>query len=153
MARGERDPFSLRRIPSVWTSFWRRPSNTAAPRGLPPAVDQRMITTRRSAGRSEKRQARVHAAAKVLGLRIYSRLFVCQGFFVGIIRGFFFPPCVKRYERDEYMNAFCSKCHFRCCQRYLMTPAVLSYFESVYRVKTAEPVDIYIYPIFPGLYS
>uniref|UniRef100_A0A674NLB7 SNW domain-containing protein 1 n=1 Tax=Takifugu rubripes TaxID=31033 RepID=A0A674NLB7_TAKRU len=59
MGRDERDPFSLRRIPSVWTSSWRRPSNTAAPRGLPLAVDQRMITTRRSVGRSEKWQTRL----------------------------------------------------------------------------------------------
>uniref|UniRef100_A0A674MKH9 SNW domain-containing protein 1 n=1 Tax=Takifugu rubripes TaxID=31033 RepID=A0A674MKH9_TAKRU len=81
MGRDERDPFSLRRIPSVWTSSWRRPSNTAAPRGLPLAVDQRMITTRRSVGRSEKWQTRVHAAADVLGLRSYSRVFICQGFF------------------------------------------------------------------------
>uniref|UniRef100_A0A8C4NSZ3 SNW domain-containing protein 1 n=1 Tax=Dicentrarchus labrax TaxID=13489 RepID=A0A8C4NSZ3_DICLA len=44
---------SLRRIPSVWTSSWRRPSSTAAPRGLPPAAAQRTTTTTRNAGRSE----------------------------------------------------------------------------------------------------
>ena len=31
------DPSSLRRIPSVWTSFWRRLSSTGAPRDPPPA--------------------------------------------------------------------------------------------------------------------
>lgn len=102
MGRDERDPFSLRRIPSVWTSSWRRPSNTAAPRGLPLAVDQRMITTRRSAGRSEKWQTRVHAAADVLGLRSYSRVFICQGFFswyyyyYSIFFSFFFFLLVKK---------------------------------------------------------
>lgn len=102
MGRDERDPFSLRRIPSVWTSSWRRPSNTAAPRGLPPAVDQRMITTRRSAGRSEKWQTRVHAAANVLGLRSYSRGFICQGFFPLVLLllfnffSFFFPRVKKK---------------------------------------------------------
>lgn len=116
MGRDEKDPFSLRRIPSVWTSSWRRPSNTAAPRGLPPAVDQRMITTRRSAGRSEKWQTRVHAAANVLGLRSYSRVFICQGFFLGIIViviPFFFSSCKKKVC-EKYMNEICSKCQFRC---------------------------------------
>lgn len=52
-ARDGKDPFSLRRIPSVWISSWRRPSSTAAPRGLPPAAAQRTTTTTRNAGRSE----------------------------------------------------------------------------------------------------
>lgn len=99
MGRGERDPFSLRRIPSAWTSSWRRPSNTAAPRGLPPAVDQRMTTTRRSAGRSKKQQ--VEAAE---GVR-FKIIFICQGFF-GMIVSFFSPlTCVK---------TGCEECHFRC---------------------------------------
>ena len=46
---------SSRRIPSVWTSSWRRPSSTAAPRGPPPAgAPTRTTTTTRSAARSER---------------------------------------------------------------------------------------------------
>uniref|UniRef100_A0A8C4YYN3 SNW domain-containing protein 1 n=1 Tax=Gadus morhua TaxID=8049 RepID=A0A8C4YYN3_GADMO len=45
---------SSRRIPSVWTSSWRRPSSTAVPRGPPPAgAPTRTTTTTRSAARSE----------------------------------------------------------------------------------------------------
>uniref|UniRef100_A0A8C2X8I7 SNW domain-containing protein 1 n=1 Tax=Cyclopterus lumpus TaxID=8103 RepID=A0A8C2X8I7_CYCLU len=51
--RGGKGQSSLRRIPSVWTSSWRRPSSTAAPRGRPPAAAQRTTTTTRNAGRSE----------------------------------------------------------------------------------------------------
>uniref|UniRef100_A0A8C2X0F8 SNW domain-containing protein 1 n=1 Tax=Cyclopterus lumpus TaxID=8103 RepID=A0A8C2X0F8_CYCLU len=52
--RGGKGQSSLRRIPSVWTSSWRRPSSTAAPRGRPPAAAQRTTTTTRNAGRSER---------------------------------------------------------------------------------------------------
>uniref|UniRef100_A0A8D3D1C8 SNW domain-containing protein 1 n=1 Tax=Scophthalmus maximus TaxID=52904 RepID=A0A8D3D1C8_SCOMX len=55
--RGGMGPSSLRRTPSVWTSSWRRPSSTAAPRGPRPAGAQRTTTTIRSGGRSEKRVA------------------------------------------------------------------------------------------------
>uniref|UniRef100_A0A8C9YAS5 SNW domain-containing protein 1 n=1 Tax=Sander lucioperca TaxID=283035 RepID=A0A8C9YAS5_SANLU len=51
--RGGKVQSSLRRIPSDWTSSWRRPSSTAAPRGRPPAAAQRTTTTTRNAGRSE----------------------------------------------------------------------------------------------------
>uniref|UniRef100_A0A667Y755 SNW domain-containing protein 1 n=1 Tax=Myripristis murdjan TaxID=586833 RepID=A0A667Y755_9TELE len=54
--RGEKGRCSLRRIPSVWTSSWRRLNSTAAPRGLPPAAAPRTTTTRRNAGRSESIQ-------------------------------------------------------------------------------------------------
>ncbi len=62
--RGEKGQSSLRRIPAVWTSAWRRPSSTEAPRGLPPAAAQRMTTTTRNAGRSESGRAQgPHRAA------------------------------------------------------------------------------------------
>uniref|UniRef100_A0A665VZZ5 SNW domain-containing protein 1 n=1 Tax=Echeneis naucrates TaxID=173247 RepID=A0A665VZZ5_ECHNA len=51
--RGEMDQCSLRRIPLVWTSSWRRPSSTVLPRGPLPAAAQRTTTTTRNAGRSE----------------------------------------------------------------------------------------------------
>uniref|UniRef100_A0A672ZD48 SNW domain-containing protein 1 n=1 Tax=Sphaeramia orbicularis TaxID=375764 RepID=A0A672ZD48_9TELE len=52
-ARGGTDRSSLRRIPSVWTSSWRRPSSTGALRDPPPAAAPRMTTMTRNAGRSE----------------------------------------------------------------------------------------------------
>lgn len=66
--RGEKARSSLRRIPSVWTSSWRRPSSTAAPRGRPPAAARRTTTTTRSAGRSEngREQSPCRAAASML---------------------------------------------------------------------------------------
>lgn len=66
--RGGKVQFSLRRIPSVWTSSWRRPSSTAAPRGPPPAAAQKTTTMTRNAGRSECDQAQgpCRAAASML---------------------------------------------------------------------------------------
>lgn len=60
--------FSLRRIPSVWTSSWSKPSSTAALRGPPTAAAQRTTTTIRNAGRSEHKRAQspCRAAASVL---------------------------------------------------------------------------------------
>lgn len=57
MNRGARVRFSLRRIPSVWTSSCRRPSSTAAPRGPRPAAAPKTTTTTRNAGRSESSRA------------------------------------------------------------------------------------------------
>lgn len=66
--RDEKGRSNSKRILSVWTSSWRRPSSTAAPRGPPPAGAQRTTTMTRSAGRSESGRAQSprRAAASVL---------------------------------------------------------------------------------------
>lgn len=74
MAKDGKDPFSLRRIPSVWINSWRRPSSMAAPRGLPPAAGQRTTTTTRNAGRSEFTRAVSPCRAAALVLQDGRRL-------------------------------------------------------------------------------
>lgn len=54
MVRDGKDQSSLRRIPSVWTSSWSRPSSTVAPKGPPPVAGQRTTTTTRNGERSER---------------------------------------------------------------------------------------------------
>uniref|UniRef100_A0A672IVR7 SNW domain-containing protein 1 n=1 Tax=Salarias fasciatus TaxID=181472 RepID=A0A672IVR7_SALFA len=50
---GGRGRCSSRRIPSVWTSSWSRPSSTAAPSGRPPAAGPRTIIMTKNGGRSD----------------------------------------------------------------------------------------------------
>uniref|UniRef100_A0A4W4GTN1 SNW domain-containing protein 1 n=1 Tax=Electrophorus electricus TaxID=8005 RepID=A0A4W4GTN1_ELEEL len=47
------DLSNLRRILSVWTNSWRRPSNMVVPKDHPPVGALRTMTMRKSAGRSE----------------------------------------------------------------------------------------------------
>uniref|UniRef100_A0A8C6U8Z7 SNW domain-containing protein 1 n=1 Tax=Neogobius melanostomus TaxID=47308 RepID=A0A8C6U8Z7_9GOBI len=54
---------SSRRIPSVWTSSWRRLSSTEAPKDPPPAAAPKTTTTTRSAGRSETAHSRAPVRA------------------------------------------------------------------------------------------
>ncbi len=44
---------SLRRILSVWTSSWKKPNSTEAPKGHPLVAAPRTTTMRRNAGKSE----------------------------------------------------------------------------------------------------
>ncbi len=44
---------SLRRILSVWTSSWKKPNSTEAPKGRPLVGAPRTTTMRRNAGKSE----------------------------------------------------------------------------------------------------
>lgn len=54
MAHVGMDLSSLKKILLVWTSSWKRPSNTVAPRGRQPPGAQRTMIMTRSAGRSEQ---------------------------------------------------------------------------------------------------
>lgn len=56
-AHAARDPSSLKKILLVWTSSWRKPSNTAARKGHRPPAARKTTTTTRSAGKSEQHLA------------------------------------------------------------------------------------------------
>uniref|UniRef100_A0A8C7Y6P3 SNW domain-containing protein 1 n=1 Tax=Oryzias sinensis TaxID=183150 RepID=A0A8C7Y6P3_9TELE len=71
MDRGEKARSSLRRILSVWTNSWSRPSSTAAPKGRPPATAPKTTTMTRNAGRSESAS---HKKKKCFCFFLYERI-------------------------------------------------------------------------------
>lgn len=75
--KGGKGPFSLKRIPSVLISSWKKPSSTVAPRGPQQAAAPKTTTTTKSVGRSERQ---IKAAASMLA-EVVCTLSVVQGCF------------------------------------------------------------------------
>lgn len=77
MGKGGKGPFSLKRIPSVSISSWKKPSSTAAPRGPQQAAAPKTTTTTKNVGRSERQ---MKAAASMLA-EVVCTLSVVEGCF------------------------------------------------------------------------